>query len=79
VTVARTPDDWAVAIARALSPAAGRSEVVAARQQVAREHDWDDIVRGIARSIGEGLGTPYRERCAELPVSRGAGGSTDLP
>lgn len=71
VTVARTPDEWSRAITGALGPDACRSDLVAARRRVARNHDWDGIVREIARSICDGLGPTYRDRFAQPSGSGG--------
>jgi glycosyltransferase involved in cell wall biosynthesis len=48
VGLARSVDEWSIALADALGPAANTSELCAARQAVAKRHDWDLQVRRIA-------------------------------
>lgn len=62
VALPSTPDEWSAAITEALSPAANTAERRAARQTVARRHDWDVLVKEIARTIAQRLGREYVER-----------------
>jgi len=56
ITLAQTEDEWSAALQHALAPAAGAPAAVAARRQVARDHDWDRLVARIARTLCERLG-----------------------
>jgi glycosyltransferase involved in cell wall biosynthesis len=51
VTLARSAEEWSVALADALSPAANKAELCAARQAVAKRHDWELHVRTIAMTL----------------------------
>jgi glycosyltransferase involved in cell wall biosynthesis len=61
VTVADGVEEWECAIARELAPGADTAARRAARQRVAREHDWDTIVDRIAHLI-----------LTRMPVAQGA-------
>jgi glycosyltransferase involved in cell wall biosynthesis len=61
IRVAHTADDWSRAIERALSPSENTRERCAARQRVAREHDWDLLVRKIARTLAQRLDLSFAE------------------
>jgi len=61
VTVADGVDEWEQAIARELAPGADTSARRAARQAMARQHDWNTIVDQIAQLITE-----------RMPAARGA-------
>jgi glycosyltransferase involved in cell wall biosynthesis len=61
VALPRTFEEWSVAIAMGLTPAANTPERCAARRAVARRFDWDDVVRGIADKIARRLGTALDE------------------
>jgi glycosyltransferase involved in cell wall biosynthesis len=62
ITIADTPDAWSIALTDSLSVAANRSERVDARRSVARQHDWNILVRQVARILAERLGTTYLDR-----------------
>jgi hypothetical protein len=57
IALPRTFDEWSAAIAEGLTPAANTPERCAARRAVARRFEWDDVVRGIASTIAQRLGT----------------------
>jgi glycosyltransferase involved in cell wall biosynthesis len=61
VTLAATRDEWSAAIAAALKPEANTVERRAARQAVARQHDWTLLVRRIAQTIAGRLGVTLAE------------------
>jgi len=51
VRLARSADEWSAALADALSPAASTPQLRAARQTVAKRHDWELQVRRIAMTL----------------------------
>jgi glycosyltransferase involved in cell wall biosynthesis len=53
VGLARSADEWSIALADALSPAANSPELRRARQAVAKRHDWDLQVRRIAMTLAD--------------------------
>jgi len=78
VALADTPDAWSIALTDALSAAATRPARVDARRTVARQHDWNTLVRQVARILAERLGPTYLERLdkaapeldSSLPLNR---------
>jgi glycosyltransferase involved in cell wall biosynthesis len=62
VTLACGADGWTSALDTALAPEANRAERRAARREVARTHDWEELVRHVARVLAERLGPLYVER-----------------
>jgi glycosyltransferase involved in cell wall biosynthesis len=64
VSLANTPDEWSVAIARALGPEANTAGRRATRQAVAQRHDWDLLVLQVARTMAQRLGQEFAERLA---------------
>jgi glycosyltransferase involved in cell wall biosynthesis len=56
VALPRTPDEWSMAIAASLDPAANSPERCAARREVARQYDWNRVVNEIANTIARRLG-----------------------
>jgi glycosyltransferase involved in cell wall biosynthesis len=62
ITIADTPYAWSMALTDSLSAAANRSERVDARRSVARQHDWNILVRQVARILAERLGPTYLDR-----------------
>jgi len=56
ISLAGGPEEWSGSIAQALSPAANSDAARAARQSVARRHDWSVIVGKIAQAMGRRLG-----------------------
>jgi glycosyltransferase involved in cell wall biosynthesis len=65
VTLASTRWEWSRAIAAGLDPETSSEERRAARQAIAKQHDWDLLVRGIAEAITRGLGRPFSDRALE--------------
>ena len=53
VKLARSVDEWSAALADALSPAANTPQRRAARQAVAKGHDWKLQVRSIAMTLAQ--------------------------
>ena len=62
LTIVGHADGWPEAISEALAPAANSHKRRKARQAVAREHDWDLLVRRIATTMAERLGPGHLER-----------------
>jgi glycosyltransferase involved in cell wall biosynthesis len=56
VLLAETPEEWSKAIAHALTVPTNSPQLRGARQNVARAHDWDVLVRKIANTILHRLG-----------------------
>lgn len=67
INLAQTPEEWATAIEKALSPTTNSPEQIAARRRVARQHDWNILVRKIAEALCKRLGPTYLERFEKLP------------
>jgi glycosyltransferase involved in cell wall biosynthesis len=65
VRLARTAEEWSQALSDALA-ASGSVEQMEARRNVAREHDWDNLVWLIARTLCSRLGHTYLERFENL-------------
>jgi len=61
IQLCRNSDDWSSAISMALQPEANSAEARKARQEVAKRHDWDTIVRGIVRTFCRNLGPQYEQ------------------
>jgi glycosyltransferase involved in cell wall biosynthesis len=51
IALAEGPDEWSAAIREALTPAAHTAERCAARRAAAQRHDWELLVREIARTM----------------------------
>ncbi|HHI92018.1 MAG TPA: glycosyltransferase [Gammaproteobacteria bacterium] len=62
---AETADEWAAGIQQALSDSSQSREMVNARKNIAREHDWDVLVSRIAFKICENLGPDYVARLSK--------------
>lgn len=59
LALAESADQWSSAISSALSPSANTPERRAARQALAKQHDWEHLVLRIASSIAQRLGDPH--------------------
>ena len=68
VALPSTPAEWSAAIAEALTPAANSPAHRAAREAVAKRHDWQLLVGCIAKTLAQRLGHEFSER---LPDSLG--------
>jgi glycosyltransferase involved in cell wall biosynthesis len=64
VRLVSNPEEWPRAIQEALTPEANTADRCAARQAVARCHDWDILVRRIAQTLAERLGVTLGTRSA---------------
>lgn len=71
VALASTPAEWSAAIAEALRSEANLPERRAARQEVARQFDWERLVLTIASGMAEGLGAEYSNRLSESVRTHG--------
>lgn len=65
IRIAENPDQWSSEIAACLEPAENTPEKRTARQRLAREHDWEMLVRKIALRIAELLGKSTENRLNE--------------
>jgi glycosyltransferase involved in cell wall biosynthesis len=68
IALAATCDEWSGALAAALEPPLASRDAVAARQRIARQHDWSELVYRIARTICERIGPEYAARVRKLRV-----------
>jgi glycosyltransferase involved in cell wall biosynthesis len=62
VAVAETFEEWQAALVEALSPESNSPRRRAARQSVARDHDWNNLVAKIAETMAERLGSSYLDQ-----------------
>ncbi len=62
VKLAASFDDWSASLTASLAPEAMSSVQVEARRNIARKHDWNKLVQGIAETFCKRLGPIYRER-----------------
>ena len=69
IQFAVTVDEWEAGIQLALSDSSRSDEVVEARKNIAREHDWDVLTYKIAHKICENLGPDYVTRLSAPPLS----------
>jgi hypothetical protein len=69
VRLPETPDQWCAALTECLRPGANSTEQRAARQTVARRHDWDVLVRQIAETIAARLGPDFSDFLARYFAS----------
>lgn len=65
IQFAVTVDEWETGIQLALSDSSRSAEMVEARKNIAREHDWDVLTYKIAYKICESLGPDYVARLSE--------------
>jgi len=69
---------WSAAIAQSLGPEANTPQARAARQSLAKSHDWNVIVGRIAQTIADDLGLQYSAVVARnLPASASTDASLD--
>jgi len=75
VWLASTTEDWSAVLEAALGGQAMSAACVAARQAVAREHDWSELIYRIAKSVCEHLGPEFEQRLkrVDLGVMRTTG------
>jgi glycosyltransferase involved in cell wall biosynthesis len=66
-------DEWSAALTDALSPASNTPGRNAARQAVARRHDWQSLVATIAETICRRLGKEFADRFENLSACRDGG------
>jgi hypothetical protein len=72
MTLARDAEGWIVALDEALTAAANSPARQAARRAIARNHDWEGLVRHMARVLAKRLGPSYVRRL-EVALELGAG------
>lgn len=68
IALARTEEEWSRALRASLDPSARSASRLEARRRVARQYDWDNVVRRIAGTMCERLGPAYLERFNHLPI-----------
>jgi hypothetical protein len=68
ITLAATAPEWSHAIGAALGAAARSPERVKARRDVAREYDWNSLVRRIAHTLCGRLSPEYLTRFESVPL-----------
>jgi glycosyltransferase involved in cell wall biosynthesis len=77
VHLARTTDEWSLALSQCLNGFASSASEVERRRRIARAHDWDRLVARIAVLLARRLGEPYLTRLAlmqRVPGSDAEGG-----
>jgi hypothetical protein len=82
VTLAYDTDGWTAALDSALSAVENSVERRAARRAVARAHDWDELVRHVARLLAERLGPAHVRRlkaALELADGRNLAEEGEIP
>jgi hypothetical protein len=80
VTLADDTAGWTAALDHALTVAENSAERRAARRAVAQTHDWDEIVRHVARLLAERVGPGYVRRLkAALELAHGRRLDEDSP
>lgn len=68
ITLVGTEQEWSHALRESLAPTACSSAAVEARQNIARRYDWGRLVRLIARTMCDRLGSGYPARFDDLPI-----------
>ena len=69
IRLARTTDEWSQALKESLALAACSAVQVKARRNVARRHDWNELIRLIVYTLCGRLGPSYLERFEKIPPS----------
>ncbi len=59
VALPESPEQWSAAIAASLLPPANSPELQTLRRALAKQHDWENLVRNIALSLSQRLGPAY--------------------
>jgi glycosyltransferase involved in cell wall biosynthesis len=62
IALARTVEEWSEAMTISLASQASAPTQIEARQRVARQYDWETLVRRIVRTLCDRLGPSYREQ-----------------
>lgn len=68
VKLASTQEEWSEALTESLAPEAVSIDEIEKRRSIAHQVDWETLVHTIAGSLCTRLGSPYKERFAELHV-----------
>ena len=66
IKLAKTVDEWSEALRESLEESEAAPERVAARRQIAKSHDWDNLVEKIAALMCDRLGENEISRFANL-------------
>jgi glycosyltransferase involved in cell wall biosynthesis len=71
IRLARTTEEWSIALNDMLAPSMHSSAQVEARQRIAWEYDWNTLVARIARTFCSRLGPSYVERFESITPGAG--------
>jgi glycosyltransferase involved in cell wall biosynthesis len=66
IALASSAEEWSVALAAALEPPVASQAGAAARQAIARQYDWSEIIFNIAATICDRLGPDYVRRLKRI-------------
>jgi glycosyl transferase family 1 len=77
IRLASGREEWSAALGDVLAGAETLPERVAARQAIAREHDWSELVRHIAATICRRLGPGFGARLERAADARLSGSQRD--
>ena len=70
IALANGFEGWSVALTRTLGPASSCKAAMVARQEIAREYDWDRLVHIIAQTLCARVGSEYERRFDEIASIR---------
>ena len=68
IKLASTQEEWSQALTESLAPDEVSNDQTEKRRSIARQVDWDTLVRTIAGSLCNRLGSSYEVRLAELDL-----------
>lgn len=66
VSLARTVEEWSAALTAQLAPSASSARAIGARRAIARNYDWDRLVRATAEVVCARLGPEFVGRFESL-------------
>ncbi len=70
MTLASTPEEWSRALTESLAPDRVSMDQIEKRRNIARQFDWEVLVRDIARSMCDRLGPPYSEQFGAIEIDK---------
>ena len=70
MTLASTPEEWSRALTQSLAPDRVSVDQIEKRRNIARQFDWEVLVRDIARSMCDRLGPPYSEQFGAIEIDK---------
>jgi len=65
-----TPEEWSLALMKALKPEASLENNVSSRRLVASEYDWDRLVHQLAETISRRLGPDFQNRFEKIGITK---------